>query len=74
MNERTARRLVYGLGGLRFAVTDDRAGFDSTATSYGTGRQGIAGLLAALDGTLEVKSRPGAGTTLEGRVPTEAGR
>ena len=29
---------------------------------------------AALDGTLEVKSRPGAGTTLEGRVPTEAGR
>jgi signal transduction histidine kinase len=66
--------LSDGDGTLRFAVTDDGAGFDSTAISYGTGLQGIADRLAALDGTLEVKSRPGAGTTLEGRLPTEAGR
>ena len=66
--------LSNGDGTLRFTVTDDGAGFDSSATSYGTGLQGIADRLAALDGTLEVKSRPGAGTTLEGRVPTEAGR
>jgi signal transduction histidine kinase len=66
--------LSNGDGTLRFAVTDDGAGFDSSSTSYGTGLQGIADRLAALGGTLEVKSRPGAGTTLEGRLPTEAGR
>ena len=61
--------LSNGDGSLRFVVTDDGAGFDSSATSYGTGLQGIADRLAALDGTLEVRSQRGGGTTLIGRVP-----
>ena len=44
-------------------MTDDGAGFDSSATSYGSGLQGIADRLAALAGTLDVRSEPGAGTS-----------
>jgi signal transduction histidine kinase len=47
----------------------DGDGFDAEARTYGTGLQGIADRLAALDGTLEVRSKPGVGTTLCGRVP-----
>jgi signal transduction histidine kinase len=56
-------------GHLAFEVTDDGAGFDSTKTSYGTGLQGMADRLAAQGGTLEVRSRPGEGTTVIGWVP-----
>jgi signal transduction histidine kinase len=59
---------------LRFTVTDDGAGFDRSSTSYGTGLQGIADRLAALDGTLVVKSEPGSGTALTGQIPTIATR
>ncbi len=45
-------------------------GFDAGRTSYGTGLQGIADRLAALGGTLEVRSVPGAGTALLGMVPS----
>ena len=41
-------------------------------TGYGTGLQGIADRLGALDGELEVTSRPGSGTTVTGRVPVGA--
>jgi signal transduction histidine kinase len=53
-------------------VTDDGVGFDPSTTSYGTGLQGIADRLAALDGTLDVRSEPGSSTTLEGRLPVAA--
>jgi signal transduction histidine kinase len=66
--------LSDGDGMLRFTVTDDGAGFDRSSTSYGTGLQGIADRLAALDGTLVVKSEPGSGTALTGQVPTIATR
>ena len=56
-------------GDLRFRVVDDGRGFDAAVTSYGTGLQGIADRLGALDGSLSVESTPGAGTTLTGRVP-----
>ena len=56
-------------GALVFEVTDDGEGFDPSATGYGTGLQGMADRLAALDGTLEVRSAPGAGTVLAGRIP-----
>ena len=39
------------------------------ATGYGTGLQGIADRLGALDGELEITSRPGSGTTVRGRLP-----
>ena len=57
--------------GSRFEVTDDGAGFDPAATGYGTGLQGMADRLAALDGTIEVRSAPGSGTTLTGRIPLD---
>ena len=41
------------------------------ATGQGTGLQGIADRLGALDGELEVTSRPGVGTTVTGRVPVD---
>jgi signal transduction histidine kinase len=61
--------LTNGDGALRFSVTDDGVGFDPSRTTYGTGLQGIADRLAAIGGTLDVRSEPGSGTTLEGRLP-----
>ena len=56
-------------GHLRFTVADDGRGFDPSAAAYGTGLQGIADRLGALDGTMHVESAPGAGTIVTGRVP-----
>ena len=56
-------------GAVEFAVTDDGSGFDPATTSYGSGLRGMADRLAALEGTLEVRSTPGRGTTIRGRVP-----
>jgi signal transduction histidine kinase len=69
--EATSARIELsdGAGGLRFTVTDDGRGFDASATSYGTGLQGIADRLAAVGGTLVVTSQPGSGTTITGTVP-----
>jgi signal transduction histidine kinase len=61
--------LANGDRTLRFTVTDDGRGFDSSSTSYGTGLQGISDRLAALSGTVEVRSEPGQGTTVTGTVP-----
>ena len=54
---------------LRFEVTDDGAGFDPASSTYGTGLQGIADRLAALNGELKVRSAPGAGTSVAGMLP-----
>jgi signal transduction histidine kinase len=54
--------------GLAFEVSDDGAGFDTSAASYGTGLQGMADRLAALGGELHVDSTPGKGTTVIGRL------
>jgi signal transduction histidine kinase len=56
-------------GALTFEVADDGVGFDPASTTFGTGLQGMADRLAALDGTLEVRSVPGVGTTVVGRIP-----
>jgi signal transduction histidine kinase len=56
-------------GVVRFEVADEGRGFDPDARPRGTGLQGIADRLGALDGSLEVRSAPGAGTTLTGTVP-----
>ena len=57
-------------GHLRFAVVDDGMGFDAAETSYGTGVQGMADRLDAIGGALQVVSRKGEGTTIEGQIPT----
>jgi signal transduction histidine kinase len=64
--------LGVGDGQLVFEVADDGRGFDPSATGYGTGLQGIADRLGALDGTLAVESSPGAGTRVTGRLPFAA--
>ncbi|MGE5226852.1 MAG: sensor histidine kinase [Planctomycetaceae bacterium] len=61
--------LADGDGRLRFEVIDDGLGFDPSATGYGTGLQGIADRLGALDGTLTVRSAPGEGTTIACVIP-----
>jgi signal transduction histidine kinase len=65
-------RLAQTNGSLTFEVTDDGRGFDPAAAERGSGLQGIADRLAALGGTLTVRSAPGAGTTIAGSLPVEA--
>jgi signal transduction histidine kinase len=54
---------------LVFEVSDDGHGFDPTENGRGTGLRGIADRLGALDGSMEVVSAPGHGTTVRGHVP-----
>jgi signal transduction histidine kinase len=71
-----ASRATIGLscsdGSLQFSVTDDGTGFDTAASRYGTGLQGMTDRLAALGGALDVRSQPGRGTTLTGQLPVSA--
>jgi signal transduction histidine kinase len=59
-------RLREADGGLTFEVTDDGVGFDVATTRRGSGLINMADRVDALDGTVEVTSRPGHGTTLHG--------
>ncbi|MFL5768215.1 MAG: sensor histidine kinase, partial [Actinomycetota bacterium] len=65
-------RLSAADGRLRFEVRDDGSGFDPSRTGYGTGLQGIADRLGALEGALAVSSVPGRGTTVAGDIPVIA--
>jgi signal transduction histidine kinase len=56
-------------GSLQFTITDDGTGFDTATARHGTGLQGMADRLAALGGTLHLRSQPGQGTTVSGRLP-----
>jgi signal transduction histidine kinase len=62
-------RLSCAAGSLQFTITDDGTGFDTVAARHGTGLQGMADRLAALGGTLHLRSQPGHGTTVSGRLP-----
>jgi signal transduction histidine kinase len=62
-------RLAQTNGSLVFEVVDDGVGFDPAAAERGSGLQGIADRLAALGGTLDVRSAPGHGATLVGSIP-----
>jgi len=61
-------RLCGSDGALEFSVSDDGAGFPA-GTSHGSGLQGMSDRLAAHGGTMTVRSRPGQGTTITGRLP-----
>jgi signal transduction histidine kinase len=61
-------RLSGSGGALEFSVSDDGAGFPA-GTSHGSGLQGMSDRLAAHSGTLTVRSQPGQGTTITGRLP-----
>jgi signal transduction histidine kinase len=65
-------RLACSQGSLQFTITDDGTGFDTTTARHGTGLQGMTDRLAALGGTLAIRSQPGHGTTLTGQLPVPA--
>jgi signal transduction histidine kinase len=54
---------------LRFTVSDDGAGYDTSHTPMGSGQRNMADRLAALGGRFEVRSAPGQGTTITGHLP-----
>jgi len=54
---------------LAFSVTDDGKGFDPAIAVKSSGLQNMRDRMDALGGTLEVRSAPGTGTTVSGRLP-----
>jgi signal transduction histidine kinase len=54
---------------LRFQVSDDGSGFDTTQPDQGQGLANMRDRLGAIGGTLEVRSAPGHGTTVSGVIP-----
>jgi signal transduction histidine kinase len=64
--------LADEMGWLIFSVADDGHGYDSTTTAMGSGIQNMADRLSALGGSLDVRSVPGGGTTVTGRIPIPA--
>jgi signal transduction histidine kinase len=50
-------------------VADDGPGFDPTVATRGAGITNMADRLGAVGGTLEIRSTPGGGTEISGRVP-----
>jgi signal transduction histidine kinase len=59
---------------LQVTITDNGAGFDTTKAPRGSGLQGMADRLAALGGTLDIRSQPGHGTTLSCQLPAARAR
>jgi signal transduction histidine kinase len=66
---RATVRLTRNEDAFVFEVQDHGRGFDASATSHGTGLKGMEDRLASIGGTVEVRSVPGQGTTVIGRVP-----
>jgi signal transduction histidine kinase len=62
-------RLHEDDGRLHFEVKDDGRGFDPAATPKGAGSQNMVDRLEALDGSLDIMSAPGAGTSVLGKLP-----
>jgi signal transduction histidine kinase len=54
---------------LHFRVADAGPGFDPDSVARGSGLQNMQDRLEALGGSLGIMSRPGAGTTVHGRIP-----
>ena len=62
-------RLSSHDGDLKFEVADDGIGFAQNGPGAGTGLQGMLDRVEALGGTLDVRSAPGRGTVVSGRLP-----
>jgi len=61
-------RLAERNASLVFEIQDDGRGFDTTTTTYGTGLQGMADRLDAIGGMLDIRSAPGQGTMVRGKI------
>jgi signal transduction histidine kinase len=59
-------------GWVTIAVADDGPGFDVGNAGMGSGLQNMSDRMAALGGRLEVRSAPGRGTIVAGRIPAHA--
>jgi len=57
---------------VHFSVSDDGVGFVPGPSARGAGLTNMADRIGAVGGTLAVRSAPGEGTTVEGRVTIEA--
>jgi signal transduction histidine kinase len=66
---RAVVRLEERGGEIAFKVRDDGVGFDRGAIEEGLGMRNMEDRIAAIGGTLDVRSVPGDGTTISGRVP-----
>ncbi|HEY0261243.1 MAG TPA: sensor histidine kinase [Lacisediminihabitans sp.] len=64
--------LAGGDGMVSLTVNDDGAGFETSAAGTGFGLPGMRDRLALVGGTLELRSSPGAGTTLTVSLPVGA--
>jgi signal transduction histidine kinase len=64
-----AVRLRYDDDAVRLEITDDGAGFDTTAGNEGYGLQGMRDRLRQAGGTVRVRSTLGAGTAISAEVP-----
>jgi two-component system, NarL family, sensor kinase len=65
--------LLDGDGTVRFAVSDDGAGFDPATVTRGAGLANIADRLVGLGGSFDLDAGPGRGTTVRGCVPAVRG-
>jgi signal transduction histidine kinase len=54
---------------VEFVVADDGVGFDVDADREGTGLTNMHDRLGAVGGELSVRSTPGAGSEVRGRIP-----
>jgi signal transduction histidine kinase len=55
-----------------FSVSDDGVGFDARLATRGAGLTNMADRMGAVGGLINVRSAPGEGTTVEGRLSVEA--
>lgn len=62
-------RLRGDHAGVCFEVSDTGIGFDVDQVPHGAGLPNIHDRITALGGRLEVRSRPGGGTTVRGTIP-----
>jgi signal transduction histidine kinase len=56
---------------LRFEIRDDGAGFDVQTTPFGSGLNNLRDRLAAVGGTMTLRSALGQGTSIEGSIPLQ---
>ena len=56
-------------GALVFQVRDDGAGFDRALVAPGAGMANMRDRLAAVGGALDIRTAPGEGTVVSGRIP-----